>query len=201
MRKILIYGAGIFGRILKNIAEINGFEFKGFISDIKCGNNILGGFESVKDKFSPEDYLIGIGIGYSDLENRFNIYREVVRNKYQIPALIHPDSSISNSAKIADSAVIMSNVLLDIDVVVKKLTVLWPGVIINHECVIGENTFISPGAVICGNVVIGNNCFIGAGAVITEKITVPADSFVKAGTVVTPANVLFLKKFKKFIDK
>ncbi|MCX6158498.1 MAG: DapH/DapD/GlmU-related protein [Ignavibacteriae bacterium] len=183
-KKVLIYGAGDFGRILKNLIRYTDYEFLGFISDISEGESILGSFEDVKEIYSTKQAEIVMGIGYTDLKNRWKLYNDVKSSGYKFASVIHPNSYICDTALIDEGAIIMSGVNIDFNAKVGTLSVLWPGTVISHDSVIGNNSFISPNATVCGFSSIGNNCFIGANSVVVDHTDVPNDVFIKANQIV-----------------
>ena len=52
MKKILVYGSKGFGQVIKNLAEICGYEFSGFIDDYESsGLGVVGDFNFVKTNY------------------------------------------------------------------------------------------------------------------------------------------------------
>lgn len=186
MRKILVYGSGDFGKIIRNLLRLNEFEFVGFIDDIHPISDeasILGNFEHIKETYSPNIYEIALGIGYKDLKARWNIFKQVKSNGYQLTTIIHPTAYVDPSSKIGEGTIIMANSTIDYNVQLGNGVVVWPGVVINHDCVINNNIFFSPNSTVCGFGKVGSNCFIGAGSVIVDHREVPSNSFIKAATL------------------
>lgn len=183
LKKILIYGSRDFGQVVKALVKSCGHEFSGFIDDFNTGGEIVGNFSEVCNTFLPEQYEIVIAIGYNNLKERWKAYQKVNNAGYQVPQLIHPSAYISESCRIGQGSIIMVGAIVDINVTLSELVVLWPGVIVNHDSKVNANTFLSPGAIICGCTTVGKECFLGAGAVIVDHIMVPDESFIKAGRI------------------
>ena len=183
MHKLLIYGAGEFGQVIKNLVQCCGYEFSGFIDDYFQGEKIIGTYDSVKSQSYFKEHGIVIAVGYKSLENRYAIYQKVKADGYEVPTLIHPQSIVDKSSRIGQGSIIMAGAIVDYNVKIKDLVVLWNGVVVSHDSVIGENTFLSPNATVCGFASIGKDCFIGASAVVTDHLKVPDKSFMKAGSV------------------
>ncbi len=180
-KKILIYGSKEFGKVMKGLVEYLGYPFQGYIDDIYQGEEIVGTFEYVKKKIPANEYAIVIAVGYRDLSARWVIYREVRKNSYEVPTLIHDKAYVHDKKKIGQGTIIMAGAVIDYNAVVGELVTVWPGVVVNHDCNIGNNIFLSPNATICGGARIGEDSFIGAGSIIIEHNDIPPKSFIKAG--------------------
>jgi sugar O-acyltransferase (sialic acid O-acetyltransferase NeuD family) len=183
--QVLIYGAGDFGRLIRNILRHSDFSFAGFISDLQTGPEVLGPFESVRNRCDPGEYAVVIGVGYADLKNRWTLFERVKACGYQVPALVHPRACVCESARVAEGCILMAGALVDFNSRLQELVVLWPGSIVSHDSAIGQNTFLSPGAIVCGFSEVGSNCFVGAGATVVDRLKVPDNSFIKAGRLFT----------------
>ncbi|OGL46802.1 MAG: hypothetical protein A2W05_05365 [Candidatus Schekmanbacteria bacterium RBG_16_38_10] len=185
MKKLLIYGSKEYARVVKDLAITCNLEFAGYIDDYSTGPEIVGDYEYVVNNFLPSSYDIVIAIGYNDLNARWSVYRKVLKDGYSVPVIIHPNAYVRDRSKIRQGSIIMAGAIVDVNVELGELCVLWPGVVVNHDSIIGPNTFLSPNCTVCGCVKISGNSFIGAGSVIVDHVIVPPESFVKAGEVFT----------------
>lgn len=183
LKKILVYGSRDFGQVVKDIILQCGHDFIGFIDDYHLGTEVLGTYEQVKAKYSPELYEIIVAIGYKHLKARWSVYQMAVRDGYTVPYLIHPKAYVRNIGAVGAGAIVMVGAIVDFNAQLEELTVLWPGVVINHDSLVKANTFVSPNATICGFVTIGEESFIGAGSVVADHVIVPPGSFIKAGSL------------------
>jgi len=183
MKPILIYGSREFGRVLKYMLVCVNREFGGFIDDISTGDEIIGDYESVRRRYSPDKYQIVMGVGYKDLQARWNLFQRVLSDGFDFPTLLHPTAYVHNANVIGAGTIIMAGAVVDVNVEIGSLSVVWPGVVLNHDSRIGNNCFLSPNSTVCGCVEIGDDCFIGAGAVIVDHNCVPDKGLVKAGQV------------------
>lgn len=184
MEKIIIYGSKDFAYIVKNLVEICGHKFVGFIDDFETdGNFVLGTFYDVVRKYSPNDYKIVNGIGYNNLKARWQIQEKIKKNKFETINLIHPSAIIDQKSSMGTGNIIMAGSIIEMNSRIHNLVVMWPRTILNHDSEIDNNCFLSPGSNICGFVKIEENCFIGAGAIVVNNQIVPANTFIKAGSV------------------
>lgn len=185
MNKILVYGSRVLGRVVKDLIGQCDKDFVGFVDDYTTGPEIVGTFDEVRKAYPPTEYGMVIAIGYNDLAARWQIFQKAEVAGYQITSLIHPRAYVRDSNLVGRGALIMAGAVIDVNVRLAELVVVWPGVVVNHDSQIGANSFLSPNATVCGCVTIGANCFVGAGATIVDHRTLSSHSFVKAGALFT----------------
>ncbi len=182
--RILVYGSGDFGQVLRGLAEDCGHEFAGFIDDLHPGNaGVIGAFDAACRSHAPAAHAVALAVGYRHFAAREELFAKVRGAGYALPALVHPEAYVHRSAEVAAGAVVMARAIADRGARLGESCVLWPGANVSHDSSIGGNSFLSPGAVVCGFAKVGRNCFIGAGAVIADHCSVPDGAFVKAGSV------------------
>jgi sugar O-acyltransferase (sialic acid O-acetyltransferase NeuD family) len=184
--KILVYGSGDFGQVLRGLAEDCGHQFAGFIDDVHPGNSgVIGAFEAACLSHAPAAHAVALAVGYRHFAEREELFAKVRGAGYLLPALVHPEAYVHRSAEVAAGAVVMARAIADRGARLGEACVLWPGANVSHDAVVGRNTFLSPDAVVCGFATVGQRCFVGAGAVIADHCSVPDDAFIKAGSVVS----------------
>lgn len=183
MKKLLVYGSGDFGQLVRDIILQCDREFVGFIDDYNQGSDILGSYETIKTKYLPDLYEIVVAIGYKHMQARWTIYQQILQDGYTVPCLIHPKAYVRNQEAISSGTIVMIGAIVDFNSQMEELTVLWPGAVLNHDSIVKSNTFVSPNATICGFVTVGEGSFIGAGSVVADHVIVPPGSFIKAGSV------------------
>ncbi len=184
MKKILLYGSGDFGKLIKNLLQYTEFSFAGFISDIEKGGDIIGDYNYLVSNIDKNEYGIVITVGYTNLQNRFNLFTNVLTAGFRLPNIIHSSSRIDPSVKIGFGNIIMANTDIDYNCAISDSVVIWPGTVLSHDTKIESNVFLSPNCTVCGYSNIGKNSFIGAGSVIVDRCTVKENSFIKAGKLV-----------------
>jgi len=181
--KYLIYGSNDFAQILKDFLEFHEMTFCGFIDDFKTNGSVIGTFADISARYSPYDYEIVLGIGYSNLPARLKAFMRIKSAGFKLATLVHLNAYVRSLANIHEGAIVMANATIDSNAVIGKATVIWPGVVVNHDSKISINTFLSPSATICGFVNVGESCFVGAGAVISDHVDVPDGTFIKANSL------------------
>jgi sugar O-acyltransferase (sialic acid O-acetyltransferase NeuD family) len=179
---ILIYGAGDFGQVVKELVCDTLGGFAGFVDDWNTGEHIVGSLDAILPSLDPHSCQFVMAIGYRHLRSRWQAYQRLRALGFKFPSLIHPNAIVHNSSRVADGAIVMMGATVGVNVGVNALAVLWPGVVVAHDAHVGPNAFLSPSATVCGHSSIGRDCFIGAGATIVDHVAVPDGSFVKAGS-------------------
>lgn len=75
-----------------------------------------------------------------------NRIRKIISDRYNVKyaTAIHPDSSISSSAKLGDGTVVMQGAVIQADVFVGRHCIINTGATVDHECRIGDFAHIAP---------------------------------------------------------
>jgi len=189
MRKLIIIGAGGFGReILDTINYINSinksYEIIGFVDNIKSIGTIVNGIEVLGNDEVLEKYLntsLVIAIGDPHVRKK---YYERYKNKFSFPVIIHPTAIVSEFARIGEGSILQAFCL------VAANSEIGTGVAINarsgvgHDAKVGDFTCIQSFCDITGNNNIGELCFLGTGVKIIPKLYIANESYLCAGSVV-----------------
>lgn len=179
----MVYGSQEFGKVVRDLVEMCGKQFAGFIDDVFEGDEILGPFALIVEKFPSSEYAVAMAVGYKDLGVRSLVSQRVKAAGYELATLIHPRAYVRHVERVAAGCLVMAGAVVDVGATLEELVVVWPGVVVNHNSTIGTNTFLSPNVTICGFVEVGASCFVGADAVVVDHIRVPDNAFIKAGAL------------------
>ncbi len=176
--RLIIIGASGHGKVVADIALLNGYSDIVFLDDNESIKECIG-FPVVgrtsEAKLMDGDKVIAIGDA---------TIRERIQSELETVTLIHPDAVIGRNVEIGQGTVIMAGV------VINPCTTIGIGCIINtcssidHDCSIGDFVHIAVGAHICGAVEIGNKCWIGAGATVINNKEISPNITVGAGAIV-----------------
>lgn len=183
MKKVLVYGSQEFGRVVRDLVEVCGEEFIGYIDDLYSGEEVLGTFAEIVENYPPADYVVALAVGYNNLAARAGVAQRLKQHGYELARLIHPRAYVRHVEGVAAGCLVMAGAVIDVGATLGEIVVVWPGVVVNHDSKIGANTFLSPQATICGCVHVGAGCFVGAGAVVVDHLHVPDSTFIKAGAL------------------
>lgn len=153
--KLLIVGAGGYGRLVREIAEA-----QGYIVDFLDDNSPLA-VRKVEDIEKIEDEYDGSIVAIGNPEIKEKIFR---RLKHPV-SLIHPSAVVSKSAAVGLGCVIEANS------------------VVNSEAVVKDGSFICAGAVVNHNALVGEFCQIDCNAVVAMGAEVPEKMKVESCTV------------------
>ncbi|MDO4273060.1 MAG: acetyltransferase [Eubacteriales bacterium] len=193
MKKIVLYGAGGFGRetayLIERINQIRPtYELLGFIVDDSFyrpgtevnGYPVLGTREWMFRH--KTDVFCSCTIGEPKARER--IQQELEEQGVRFESLVSPDVEIHDSVEIGDGAIIAHGVLATVNIRIGKGVVLNGGTTLGHDVVIGDYSCIMGGCGLTGNVNIGKRVRIGGHAFIVPHVTVGDDAVIAAGSIV-----------------
>lgn len=181
MKQLLIIGASGHGKVVADIAKLNGYESILFFDDNEslkeCGAYPVVGKTADVNSFEG-DVIVAIGNA---------TIRERIQNSLygrNIPILIHPSAVIDSTVKISEGTVVMAGAVINADAVIGNGCIINTCSSVDHDCQIGDFVHVSVGAHIAGTVNIGDRTWIGIGAVVSNNLNICADCKIGAGAVV-----------------
>ena len=197
MQKILVYGAGGFGKVVIDaIEKETKYEILGVLDDNTnihginyYGYLVIGGFDRLKGNDYKECSLI-VAIARPNV--RENLYRQIESLGYDLTSIIHPSAQIAKDVSIGSGTIILANAVINTGAKIGTSVIVNTSAIIEHECIIGDFTHIAPGVNLAGAGVVGKGSFIGIGASVIEFIRIGENSTIGVGSVVVediPSNV------------
>jgi len=199
MEKIVIIGAGGFGREVKTLIDQinerkNIYSVEGYYDDnLKLGKQINGLplLGTIGDLLRREDNIsVAMGIGIPTIKEE--VFKKLSLKKFNFPTLIHPNVFIGkDEVTIGKGCIICANNIITCNISIGDFVTL------NLSCTTGHDTKISnfasfmPSVNISGEVIIGKAVYVGTGAKIINQLEISKNTIVGAGAVVTnslPAN-------------
>jgi sugar O-acyltransferase (sialic acid O-acetyltransferase NeuD family) len=134
---------------------------------------------------SVDDIAAAIAIGGHRGNDRVLMASRFEAAGISLPALIHPDATVSPSARLGKGSQILARAVVAAEATLGDVCIVNNTANVDHECQLGNGVHIAPGAVLCGCVTIENNVFVGAGAVILPHLHISEAALIGAGSVVT----------------
>lgn len=163
MKSLLIVGAGQYGQLVKEIAELLGYEKIDFLDD---NSQFAIGKMSDYQKFMGEyeEFIVAIG---NPLVRRTVV--EQMEKFFLLTTIIHPTASISRSAKLKRGCVIEANSVINTAVEIGKACFINAGAVVNHNSRIGDYCQIDCNAVVAAGTCVPENTKIHSCTVWKEK--------------------------------
>ena len=184
MNKLIIIGASGHGKVIADIAKLNGYTDICFLDDDtskkECdGYPVIGDASSIQ-KNTVCDYIVAIG----NPANRKKIQTVLMNFKVNIVSLIHPNAVVSENTVIGAGTVIMAGAVINTNVKIGDACIINTCASVDHDCVIGDYVHVSVGAHIAGTVEVQEKTWIGIGAVVSNNLFIIRNCMIGAGAVV-----------------
>ena len=157
--RLVILGAGGYGRTVADVAEQLGYEDIIVLDDALEGKGL-----STFTQYIDADTVFIPAFGNDEF--RMKWIDSILAAGGGLATLIHPSAYVSPRAQIGQG------------------TVILPGAVINTETKISAGCIINIGALIDHGNVIGDGCHICCGAIIKAENIIPPKTKVEAGTVI-----------------
>jgi sugar O-acyltransferase (sialic acid O-acetyltransferase NeuD family) len=193
MEKIVIVGAGGFGREVKMlIDQINRYEHKyeflgyyddGFTIGSTINNNLVLG--SIDDLAKNDEIIsVVVAIGAPDIKRK--IVEKLTRSTISFPTLIHPSVLLGDEfVSIGNGCIICAGTIITCNIEIKDFVILNLMCTVGHDTVIGSYASFMPSVNISGEVIIHEEVYVGTGAKIINQLEIGRQTIVGAGAVVS----------------
>ena len=158
MKRLVILGAGGYGRTVKDAAEQLGYS--AIVLDDADPLRPLSTFSSYIDEntsFIP---------AFGNNALRMEWINRIEESGGRLAALIHPTAYVSPTATINPGTVILPHAIINTDVVINRGCIINLGAIVDHGCILEEGVHICLGAIVKGENRIEKCSKIEAGEVV-----------------------------------
>ena len=190
MKKIIIVGAGGFGReLLQWIKDINSasptWEIAGFIDDdpdalseVECDYGVIG---SIRDWQPKDDEVFALALGNPATKEK--IVAAMKAKGAVFTPVIHPTATLTAFSKYGEGLIMFPYAKLSVNSAVGDfVTILSSG--IGHDVYVGDYSTISGMCSILPNVKLGKRVFLAANVAITYDVKVGDDAYLGVGSIV-----------------
>lgn len=188
-KKIVLIGAGGFGREVFHIIDKKKYQVIGYIDNVKNIGHPLSadiiGNDNLIERLVSENISENVCISVGDLKIREKLFDLVSINGLFTPIIFHSSAIISRNVEIGKGSIIYPGAILMDGVKIGKGVLINSNVTIGHDSIVGNYCNINPGANIAGKVKIGKNTVIGIGSNVREEIVVGSNVIVGGGSMVT----------------
>lgn len=180
MEKLLLVGAGGFGRVVLEHAICNfdcAFVDDGQnIGDVINDAPVIGKINDLAKLFAEYKKLV-VTIGNNALRER--IYRTAKEIGYSFPNIVVPSAYISPFASVGNGCVILNNVVIQNNSKVGNGVILNPGVEIHHDSVVEDFVLIYTNSVVRSLAHVGKRAHLESTLTISNEVIIPHDTVVK----------------------
>ncbi len=177
--RLVIVGASGHGKVVAEIAKLNGYDDIVFLDDNENVHECAGYPVVGKSTDAPDGDLF-VAVGNSAA-------RKMLIERYNSrvqPVLCHPKAIISTDVTIGRGTVVMAGAVINPSVTIGKGVIVNTSCSIDHDCIIGDYSHVSVGAHLSGTVTVGAETWIGAGATVINNVSICDNCMIGAGAVV-----------------
>ena len=167
MRKLLILGAGGYGKTVADVAaQLDIYDKIAFLDDGRSGENILGRCSEFSS-FADGNTEMYPAFGSNTI--RMQWLHTLCEAGITVPALIHPRAYVSPTAKIGTGTVVLPMAVVNTGVTVKEGCIINIGALIDHDSVIEAGCHLAPGAIVKAENRIPSGMKVESGTVIENR--------------------------------
>ena len=186
-KRCAILGASGHGKVVAEIAELNGYQDIIFFDDLWPNLKnvehwpVVGSLEVLLAVASDfELTLVAIGNNQVRLEKQKCLKSAGAR----FSVLVHPAATVSRYAQLGQGTVVMANAVINPFVKIGDACIVNTSATIDHDCIIADGVHVSPGSNIAGAVSIGEASWIGIGSQVKQLMSIGRGVTVGAGSTV-----------------
>ena len=168
MKKLLILGAGGYGRTIADIArQLGCYQKIAFLDDGKAG--IPGVLGTCEDFLQFADETTEMYPAFGNNTVRMGWLERFEDHGIRVPVMVHPSAYVSPLATLYAGVAILPKAVVNTGTVVKNGCIVNIGVLIDHDCVLEEGCHLAPGVIIKAENRIPAGMKIEAGTVIENR--------------------------------
>lgn len=181
MNRLIIIGASGHGKVVADIAVLNGYKDIAFLDNNPKINTCAGYPVLGPDAMALElDGDVFVAIGNAEARKRL-IERYKTRS---FPVLIHPSAVVAESAEVGAGSVVMAGAVINSGARIGQGCIINTSSSVDHDCIIEDFCHISVGTHLSGTVMVGARTWIGTGAIVSNNINICGGCIIGAGAVV-----------------
>lgn len=193
MQRIVLYGAGGFGRETAYLIDLYNYCFPGtywflgFLVDKEYykPNQVVNGYPVLgTEEWLYENKDVHCVCTIAINEARERIQKRLTANGVEFETLIAPNLPVPPTAQFGKGCVIFGNVSVSVNCVLGDGVFVNNSVTLGHDVQIGSYSSVMPGTGISGGCRIGERANIGGHAFIVPHKTVGNDATIAAGSIV-----------------
>lgn len=194
MAKLAILGASGHGKVIAEIAELNGYHVEFFDDAFEIKSklehwSVVGDSEALAQRLDSYEGVI-VAIGNNQI--REEKLEKLLALGAKTPVLLHPSATISKLANLGEGTVVMAGAVINAFAQIGRGSIINTNATVEHDCFIQDYVHICPSSAIAGGCKIASGVWVGIGSSFKQLIEVGELATIGAGSVVVqniPAGV------------
>jgi UDP-N-acetylbacillosamine N-acetyltransferase len=167
MKKLLILGAGGYGKTIADVAaQLDMYDQIRFLDDQRTGENILGSCGQFL-QFCDENTHVYPAFGGGSI--RMKWLKTLMEAGVTVPTLVHPRAYVSPTAKLGIGTMVLPMAVVNTGVSVGNGCIINIGTLIDHDTVVEDGVHLAPGAIVKAENRIPSGMKIGSGEIIENR--------------------------------
>ena len=147
MKKLLILGAGGYGRTVFDVAQQLGcYDKIAFLDDARV--NTPGVLGNCGEYLSFADDTTEMYPAFGNNEVRMAWINRLMEDGIRLPVLVHPEAYVSPTATLFSGVTVLPKAVVNTGVMVKTGCIVNIGALIDHDCILEEGCHLAPGAIV-----------------------------------------------------
>ena len=179
MNRLIVIGASGHGKVVADIAALNGYKDIVFLDDDENIKECSGWPVVGKSTEAPGGEIF-VAVGNPQTRKRL---MELYKDRTQ-PVLIHPNAVVAGGVVIGFGTVVMAGAVINPGARIGRGVIVNTSSSIDHDCSVGDYSHVSVGAHLCGTVKVDDSVWIGAGATVINNINICGGCTIGAGALV-----------------
>lgn len=167
MKKLLILGAGGYGKTVADVArQLGCYDKIAFLDDGRQGPEILGRCGEYA-MFSGENTDVYPAFGSNS--TRMGWLERLLGEGISVPTLVHPRAYVSPCAKLGVGTVVLPMAVVNTGVTVEAGCIINIGALVDHGCYLEAGVHLCPGVIVKAENRIDAGSRIESGGVILAR--------------------------------
>ncbi len=168
MKKLLILGAGGYGRTIADVArQLKLYDKIAFLDDTKAGQPGVLGTCAEFVQFADADTQVYPAFGNN--EARMGWLERLEEQGICVPTLVHPSAYVSPAATLYSGVTVLPKAVVNTGVTVKTGCIINIGALIDHDTVVEAGCHLAPGAIVKAENRIPEYSKIDSGTVVENR--------------------------------
>lgn len=179
MNRLIIIGASGHGKVVADIAKLNGYEDIVFLDDDENARECAGWPVIGKSDAAPDGEVF-VAVGNPETRKKL---MKLYEDRKQ-PVLIHPSAVVAKDVEIGVGSVVMAGTVINPGARIGRGVIVNTSSSVDHDSVVEDYCHIAVGAHLSGTVIVGSETWIGTGATVSNNVNICRGCMIGAGAVV-----------------